>query len=52
MKNINEVIELLDERIAYYTGGEIGKSITESVCDSRIVDELKYIKSELETKNK
>ena len=48
----SHVINLLDERIAYYTGGEMMKSIAESVCDSRIIDELKHIKSELETKNK
>jgi len=39
------MIEILDERIAYYTGGEEMKSISECICDERIIEELKLIKN-------
>ncbi len=42
-----KVLKLLDDRINYYTGGEEMKSMHESVCDSRIVDELNQIKETL-----
>ena len=38
------MIEILDERIEYYSGGEEMKSISECVCDERIVKELQHIK--------
>jgi len=42
VQNNNELI--FDNRIKYYCGGEEMKSITESVCDGRIVEELQFIK--------
>ena len=46
-----EIIELINERIEYYTGDEM-KSINESVGDSRIVSELNDIKNKILNQNK
>lgn len=41
------ILGLIQNKINYYTGGEELKSITESVCDSHIVDVLKELLSEI-----
>ena len=46
-----EIIELINERIEYYTGDEM-KSISESVGDSRIISELNGIKNKILNQNK
>lgn len=46
-----EIIELINSRIEYYTGGEELKSLNESICDSRIVDELESIKEKISNGN-
>ena len=47
-----EIIELINSRIKYYTGGEAWKSLNESICDKRIVDELESIKENILKQNK
>ncbi len=47
-----EIIELINERIEYYTGGDEMKSISESVGDSRIISELNDIKNKILNQNK
>ena len=42
-----EIIELINSRIKYYTGGEAWKSLNESICDKRIVGELESIKENI-----
>jgi hypothetical protein len=46
-----EIIELINEHIEYYTGDEM-KSISESVGDSRIISELNDIKNKILNQNK
>ena len=43
-----KIIKILDDRIHWYTGGEELKSISECVCDTRIVDELNLIKKRIQ----
>jgi transcription antitermination factor NusG len=45
--NKQKLIELIENRIEYYTGGESMKSMNEHFCDERIISELNYIKDEL-----
>ena len=47
-----EIIELINSRIKYYTGGEAWKSLNESICDKRIVDELESIKENILNQNR
>lgn len=41
---INNNFKDINDRIDYYSGGDEGKSLNESIIDSAIVDELKSIK--------
>ena len=45
---MKHIIKILNERIKYYSEGEEMKSLSESICDSRIVEELKDIKERIE----
>ena len=47
-----EIIELINSRIKYYTGGEAWKSLNESICDKRIVGELESIKENILNQNR
>ena len=39
-----EIIELIDARINHFSGGEEMKSLRESMSDSRVVNELQFLK--------
>lgn len=44
---IQKIIDLIDSRIEYFSGGESMKSMNESFSDEKVVDELKKLSQEI-----